>query len=108
MKCSECGHRNRPDDNFCMICAAPLTPTPPSAKRVALPPQDILEGLSDRALYVPATIHSLRWVGWVGGITAVAIVAAIYLLYFVDTYQVKAIDYSPSTYDQTGNSQGDL
>jgi len=91
-----------------MICAAPLTLTPPSTKRVALPPQDILEGLSDRALRVPTVARPLRWVGWVGGITAVAIIAAIYLLYFVDTYQVKAIDYSPPIYDQTGNSQGDL
>lgn len=104
MKCSECGHRNRPEDNFCVICAAPLTPTPPSTRRVALPPQDILEGLADRPAYPPNRSRSFTWAWWVTGLVAVAILAAIYLLYFVDIYQVQAIDYF-SPHDQTGSSR---
>ena len=111
MKCSECGHRNRVEDNFCMICASPLTPTPPSNKRVALPPQDILEGLTDRAMNraASAPVAPALWGWWATALLIIAVGIALYLLYFVDTYKVEAINYSPSSsYDQTGNSSADL
>jgi hypothetical protein len=111
MKCAECGHRNRAEDNFCMICASPLTPTPPSKGRVALPPQNILDGLEGRMLRVARTSPAAApptWAWWATALVAVAIVVAVYLLYFVDTYQVEAINYSPSTYDQTGSISPDL
>ena len=112
MKCNECGHRNRVEDNFCMICAAPLTPTPPSTSRVALPPQNILDGLEGRMVRVnksnPTPALAPKWAGWVTALVVVAIVVSVYLLYFVDTYQVEAINYSPSSNDQTGNSIPDL
>jgi hypothetical protein len=111
MKCSECGHRNRVEDNFCMICAGPLTPTPPSTNRVALPPQNILDGLEGRMVMrvaKAAPVVPAFWAWWATALVAVAIVVAVYLLYFVDTYQVEAINYSPTTNDQTGSTPGDL
>ncbi|MBN2585554.1 hypothetical protein JXA59_02810 [Patescibacteria group bacterium] len=93
-----------------MICASPLTPTPPSKNRVALPPQNILDGLEDRAVLrvaKPNPAYPL-WAWWTTALVAVAIVVAVYLLYFVDTYQVEAINYAIPTYDQTGSNSSDL
>jgi len=110
MKCAECGHRNRAEDNFCMICASPLTPTPPSKSRVALPPQNVLDGLEGRMVMRVAKTQSSTplWAWWTTALLTITIAVAVYLLYFVDTYKVEAIDYSPGTNDQTGSISPDL
>ncbi|MFA5270035.1 MAG: hypothetical protein WC400_00190 [Patescibacteria group bacterium] len=93
-----------------MICASPLTPTPSSKNRVALPPQNILDGLEGRMVMrtTKPTTAAPSWAWWVTALTLVAIVTSIYLLYFVDTYQVEAINYSPTSNDQTGSLSSDL
>ncbi|OGB85198.1 hypothetical protein A2994_03530 [candidate division Kazan bacterium RIFCSPLOWO2_01_FULL_48_13] len=93
-----------------MICASPLIPTPPSKSRVALPPQNILDGLEGRmirAVKISPTVAP-QWAWWTTALVLVAIIVSVYLLYFVDTYQVEAINYSPSAYDQTGTTNPDL
>jgi len=92
-----------------MICASPLTPTPPPKSRVALPPQNVLDGLESRMMSAAiARPTTPLWAWWVVALTAIAIAVAVYLLYFVDTYKVEAINYSPSSNDQTGSTNPDL
>jgi len=92
MKCPECGRHNDDINSFCRFCAALLSKIS-KKNQVIVPPQDISFTLKDRRLRLPIRRHTLSSI-IVPLLVVIAIVGAYYILYYVNIYQVQAIEYS--------------
>jgi len=100
MRCPQCSRRNNSANRFCIFCATPLT-EPKKRNQVVMPPQDITNAVRGKKLRTRTsgkqTMLSPIIVGCLLMIVGIGI--AYYMIYYIDTYQVQAIEYY-SGYDE--------
>ncbi len=100
MRCSQCSRRNNSANRFCIFCAAPLT-EPKKRNQIVMPPQDIANAVSGKKLCTRTSGKQTVLSPIIAGclLIIVCIGIAYYIIYYIDTYQVQAIEYY-SGYDE--------
>jgi len=97
MRCPQCSRRNDNANRFCIFCASPLV-KPKKRNQVIMPPQDIADAISGKKLYLHTfngySVPSSVIVGCLLIIISIGI--ACCMVYYIDTYQVQAIEYYSS------------